>query len=126
MTDIQTAFRIFKCDLSVIHFALNGLPVFWKVAPGSTAIDQEELGEIDMNRTCTRSVLVLGLLIGLSVNHVALSFSSRLNTRHDLGTPGDITSGTQVMTGQLRVYRPHGGTVIMEVGRTVAASSRLC
>jgi Tol biopolymer transport system component len=49
----------------VTHFALNGLPIFWKVAPGSTAIDQEKLGVSNMNRLRTSSVFVLGLLIGL-------------------------------------------------------------
>jgi Tol biopolymer transport system component len=49
----------------VTHFALNGLPIFWKVSPGSTAIDQEKLGVSNMNRLRTSSVLVLGLLIGL-------------------------------------------------------------
>jgi hypothetical protein len=52
-------------------------------------------------------------------NHVALSFSGRITTLHDLSVPGDITSGTQVLTGPVRVYRPHGGTVIIETGRTV-------
>lgn len=52
-------------------------------------------------------------------NHVALSFSGRITTLHDLSVPGDITSGTQVLTGPTRVYRPHGGTVILETGRTV-------
>ena len=53
------------------------------------------------------------------VTHTAVSFSARGTTRHDLAIPGDITSGTQVLTGSFRVYRPHGGTVIIEAGRTV-------
>jgi len=53
------------------------------------------------------------------INHVAVSFSGRGTTLHDLSVPGDVTSGTQVLTGNFRVYRPHGGTVILEAGRTV-------
>jgi hypothetical protein len=53
------------------------------------------------------------------INHVAVSFEGRLTTLHDLSVPGDVTSGTQVLTGHFRVYRPHGGTVIFEAGRTV-------
>jgi len=55
------------------------------------------------------------------LTHTAVSFSGRGTTLHDLSTPGDITSGTQVFTGSFRVYLPHGGTVILEAGRTVAA-----
>jgi len=51
--------------------------------------------------------------------HTALSFSGRITTLHDLATPGDISSGTQVLTGSFRIYRPHGGVVILEAGRTV-------
>ena len=52
------------------------------------------------------------------ITHAAVSFSGRGTTLHDLSTPGDITSGTQVLTGSFRVYRPQGGTVIIEAGRT--------
>src|SRR3989442_1246551 len=55
------------------------------------------------------------------ITHTAVSFSGRGTTLHDLSIPGDITSGTQVLTGSFRVYRPQGGTVIFEAGRTVAA-----
>lgn len=55
--------------------------------------------------------------------HTAVSFSARGNTLHDLSIPGDINSGTQILTGEFRVYRPQGGTVILEVGRTVAAGT---
>jgi hypothetical protein len=55
--------------------------------------------------------------------HTAVSFSGRITTLHDLSIPGDITSGTQVLTGSFRVYVPHGGTVILEVGRTVTSGT---
>ena len=53
------------------------------------------------------------------INHKAVSFSARGKTRHDLSTPGDINSGTSVLTGEFRVYPVQGGTVLIEVGRTV-------
>ena len=57
------------------------------------------------------------------VTHTAVSFSARGTTLHDLSIPGDITSGTQILTGEFRVYRPQRGTVFLEVGRTVAAGT---
>jgi len=53
------------------------------------------------------------------INHKALSSSARLTTLHDLSTPGDINSGTQVITGVARNYLPQGGVVILEAGRTI-------
>ena len=53
------------------------------------------------------------------INHKAVSFSARGTTRHDLSTPGDINSGTSVLTGEFRVYPVQGGTVLIELGRTV-------
>jgi hypothetical protein len=57
------------------------------------------------------------------LTHTAVSFSGRGTTLHDLSIPGDITSGTQTFTGTFRVYRPQGGTVIFEAGRTVDAGT---
>ncbi len=53
------------------------------------------------------------------ITHVSVSFSARLTTLHDLSIPGDINSGTQAMTGPWRVFLPHGGVVVIEVGRFV-------
>ena len=53
------------------------------------------------------------------LTHTAVSFSQRGNTLHDLAIPGDITSGTIILTGSIRLYRPHSGTVILETGRNV-------
>jgi hypothetical protein len=55
------------------------------------------------------------------LNHKAVSFTVRGTTLHDLSTPGDINSGTQVFTGNSRVYPPQGGTVILEAGRTISS-----
>jgi len=79
--------------------------------------------EYDQNGNLTRRLfheVDTGTLTN-PVTHTAVSFSGRGTTRHDLAIPGDITSGTQVLTGSFRVYRPHGGTVIIEAGRTVNA-----
>jgi hypothetical protein len=57
------------------------------------------------------------------INQVAVSFSVRGTTLHDLSISGDLTSGTQILTGSFRVYRPHGGIVILEAGRTVASGT---
>lgn len=53
------------------------------------------------------------------LTHTAVSFSGRGTTLHDLSIPGDVASGTQIFTGQFRVFVPHGGVVIFEAGRTV-------
>ena len=53
------------------------------------------------------------------LNHKAVSFIGRGTTLHDLSTPGDINSGTLVLTGNFRVYRADGGTVTLEAGRTI-------
>jgi len=57
------------------------------------------------------------------INHKAISFSARLTTLHDLSTPGDITSGTQIITGVARYYLPKGGVVTREAGRTISSGT---
>ena len=56
------------------------------------------------------------------LNHTALSYNGNGNTLHDLSTPGDIASGAVVFTGTVRVFKPHGGSVFFESGRTVSAA----
>lgn len=56
------------------------------------------------------------------LNNNAVSFRGRGTTRHDLTTPGDINSGTLVVTGGFRIYAPHAGTVLIDVGRSVNAA----
>jgi hypothetical protein len=48
-------------------------------------------------------------------------YTARLTTLRDVSIPGDITSGTQAITGPYRVFQPHEGTVIFEAGRVVLA-----
>ena len=56
------------------------------------------------------------------LNHKALSYSGALTHLHDLTVPGDITSGTDSVTGSVRTYLPQGGTVLFEAGRTIGTS----
>jgi hypothetical protein len=56
------------------------------------------------------------------VSHAAVSFSGGDTQRHDLATPGDVNSGAVFVTGSFRIYLPHGGTVLLEAGRTVEAA----
>jgi hypothetical protein len=55
------------------------------------------------------------------LNHKALSYSGSLTHLHDLSIPGDITSGTESITGSVRIYPPQGGSVLLEAGRTINA-----
>jgi hypothetical protein len=38
---------------------------------------------------------------------------------HKLAVPGDVSSGTITFSGALRYYRPTGGTVLIDAGRTI-------
>jgi hypothetical protein len=53
------------------------------------------------------------------LNHKALSYSGAVTHLHVLTIPGDITSGTETLTGSFRIYLPEGGTVLLEAGRLV-------
>jgi hypothetical protein len=55
------------------------------------------------------------------LNHKTLFYSGTLTHLHDLATPGDITSGTENLTGSVRTYLPQGGTVLLEAGRSIIA-----
>jgi hypothetical protein len=56
------------------------------------------------------------------LNHQALSYSGRSTHLHDLTIPGDITSGTENITGSVQTYLPQGGTVLIDAGRTIEAA----
>ena len=42
---------------------------------------------------------------------------------HNLAVPGDFDTGTVSITGEWRASTPHGGTVLIDVGRWVGAQS---
>lgn len=51
------------------------------------------------------------------------SFRQHDTFMHDLAVAGDITSGTEAITVEIRVTSPDGGTVLIDAGRTVIAES---
>jgi hypothetical protein len=53
------------------------------------------------------------------LNHRAVSFSGTTTHLNNLTVPGDITSGTENVTGSFRIYLADGGTVLLEAGRTI-------
>ena len=59
------------------------------------------------------------------LNHQAVSFSGSDTHLHNLTIAGDITSGTENVTGSFRIYLPHGGTVLLEAGRTIETPDAL-
>jgi hypothetical protein len=59
------------------------------------------------------------------LNHQAVSFSGTDTHLHDLTIPGDITSGTENITGSFRIYLAQGGTVLLEAGRTIETPDAL-
>lgn len=77
----------------------------------------------DQNGNLTRRLFheVDGGTLSNPLTHTALSFSSRLTTRHELSVSGDVLSGTEFLTGNTRVYQKNGGTIVFEAGRTITA-----
>jgi hypothetical protein len=53
------------------------------------------------------------------LNHRAVSFSGTDTHLQNLSVPGDITTGTENITGSFRIYLANGGTVLLEAGRTI-------
>jgi hypothetical protein len=53
------------------------------------------------------------------VNHASVSFQGSDTQLHDLIVPGDVSTGTIQVTGSFRIYLPHGGTVMLEAGKTI-------
>jgi len=53
------------------------------------------------------------------LNGAAVSFSGGDTHLHDLAVPGDISSGTEVMTGSFRINKRQGGSVLVDTGRQV-------
>src|SRR5215470_11347606 len=79
----------------------------------------------DQNGNLTRRhfhEVVTGTLTN-PLTHIAVSYTGRGTTLHDLTTPGDVLSGTLVFTGSTQVYKPHGGTLLFEAGRTISAAA---
>lgn len=56
------------------------------------------------------------------LTHAAVSFDGKDTVLHDLTIPGDVSTGTAIVTGSFHVYLPHGGIVLFEAGRTIEAA----
>ena len=54
--------------------------------------------------------------------HAAVSFDGKDTQLHDLTIPGDVSTGTVMVTGSFHIYLPQGGTVLFEAGRTIEAA----
>jgi len=53
------------------------------------------------------------------LNHRAVPFSGTDTDLNNLSVPGDVTTGTENITGSFRIYLANGGTVLLEAGRTI-------
>ena len=53
------------------------------------------------------------------LSHVALSYSGGDTHLHRLTTPGDIDSGTDAITGAVKIFLRDGGTFPWDIGRIV-------
>jgi hypothetical protein len=73
----------------------------------------------NLNQRHFREVMVGSLtnpLTGASIDFVQAD-----TVVHNLAVPGDIDTGTETITGLWRASTPHGGTVLIDVGRTLLA-----
>src|SRR5437773_4351762 len=55
------------------------------------------------------------------LTHAAVSFDGKDTHLHDLTIPGDVSTGTDVVTGSFHIYPSKGGIVLFEAGRTIDA-----
>ena len=53
------------------------------------------------------------------LTRASVSFDEGNTIIHNLAVPGDLSTGTESFTGFFRLYVPHGGTVLVDVGRVV-------
>jgi hypothetical protein len=66
------------------------------------------------------------LIVGTYTNPLtgaSVSFRQHDTIMHDLAVAGDIATGTEAFTVEIRVTTSHGGTVLIDAGRTVIAES---
>jgi hypothetical protein len=66
------------------------------------------------------------LVVGTYTNPLtgaSVPFRQHDTNFHLLAVPGDINTGTEAVTVSVRVAGPHGGTVLIDAGRTVFAES---
>jgi len=58
-----------------------------------------------------------------SLTGASLPYTQHDTTMHLLAVAGDATTGTEALAVHLRFSTPHGGTVLIDTGRTVLAES---
>src|SRR5215207_6627678 len=54
---------------------------------------------------------------------VSLDFVQSDTILHNLAVPGDVSTGTEAITGSTRFFLPGGGVVLVDAGRTVIDAS---
>ena len=63
-----------------------------------------------------------GTVVNL-LNHKAVAYSGSDTHKHDLAVPGQIDTGTEAVTGSVRLFLGEGnGTMAVDTGRTVDSS----
>lgn len=56
------------------------------------------------------------------LSNKAVTFSGSITHDHVLAVPGDINTGTEILTGGVRYHLQNGGIVLVDVGRTILAA----
>ena len=56
-----------------------------------------------------------------SLTNASVSYKQGDTIIHNLAIPGDVNTGTQTITGSLRINASNGGSVLVDAGRTVLA-----
>lgn len=65
--------------------------------------------------------VIVGTLTN-SFTNTSVSYDQGDTIIHNLAIPGDVDTGTETITGSLRVHQLNGGIVLVDVGRTVLAA----
>jgi hypothetical protein len=56
------------------------------------------------------------------LTHATVSFDQGDTVIHDLAVPGDSSTGTETVTGAMRLHLLQGGIVLIDAGRTINAA----
>jgi hypothetical protein len=76
----------------------------------------------DRNLTQRHFREVLAGTFSNPLTHTAVSFDQGDTIVHDLAVPGDGDTGTETVTGSIRLHVLHGGIVLIDAGRTINAA----
>jgi hypothetical protein len=92
------------------------------LASGTRSVDGKRYYDDDGNLTRRH---FHDLIVGSYTNPLtgaSAPFRQHDTIMHDLAVAGDITTGTEAVTVEIRVSTPRGGTVLIDAGRTVGAA----